>query len=142
MQTSQNTEKLKDFMAKFENWCQQNGEIMEVIFFGSAIERPNEWIRGKSDIDIFVFGNTISGETKKLAYKFFWELNKKYDLRLENVAALHPLIFFIDDLPGRREFYALFKLLGNLNSPEIGKILKEIMPKSIPSPLIRINSTY
>ena len=128
MQTSQNTKKLKDFMTEFENWHQQNGEIVKVEFFGSAIDKPNEWVRGKSDIDVFVFGNTVSGETKRLTHKLFWELNQKYDFKLEEVAALHPLIFFIDDLPFRREFYALFKS-GNFDSPEFRQFLKKIMPK-------------
>jgi len=129
MQKSQNTKKLKNFRTEFENWCKQNGEILRIEFFGSAIDRPNEWVRGKSDIDVFVFGNAISGETKRLTYKLFWELNQKYDLRLEDVAVLHPLIFFIDDLPGRQEFYALFKS-GNFDILEFSRpFLKMIMPK-------------
>lgn len=127
MQTSQNTKKLKDFMTEFQNWSQQNGEIERVEFFGSAIDRPNEWVRGKSDIDVVVFGNNISGETKRLTHKLFWELNQKYDLRLEDVAALHPLIFFIDS-PARQGLYALIKA-GQFDSPEFRKLLKMIMPK-------------
>ena len=67
-----------------------------VEFFGSVVEIPKEWERGKSDIVVFAFGNNISGETKRMTYKLFWKLNQKYDLRLENVAVLHSLIFFID----------------------------------------------
>ncbi|MDP2766445.1 MAG: hypothetical protein Q8O41_03195 [Candidatus Methanoperedens sp.] len=117
----------KDFMIEFKNRCLLNNEIHSVEFFGSAIDRPNEWIRGKSDIDIVIFGNNISGETKRLTYRSFWELNQKYDLRFEDVAALHPLIFFIDS-PLRQVFYALIKS-GNFDSPEFRKILKTIMPK-------------
>ena len=117
----------KDFMTDFENWCKQNDEIRLVEFFGSVVERPEEWVRGRSDIDVFVFGNDISGETKRLAYKIFWELNQKYDLRLENVAALHPLIFFIDS-PPRQLFYALIKS-GAFDSPMFRKGLKKYMPK-------------
>lgn len=117
----------KGFMIEFENRCLLNNEIHRVEFFGSAIDRPNEWIRGKSDIDVFVFGSNISGETKRLTYKLFWELNQKYDLKLEDVAALHPLIFFIDS-PPRQGFYALIKS-GNFDSPEFRKVLKIIMPK-------------
>jgi predicted nucleotidyltransferase len=132
----------KDFMTDFENWCKQNDEIRQVEFFGSVVERPEEWVRGRSDIDVFVFGNDISGETKRLAYKIFWELNQKYDLRLENVAALHPLIFFIDS-PFRRICYAVIKS-GQFDSLKFRTILKIIMPKwkeimniplSVPDPL-------
>lgn len=117
----------KDFMIEFKNRYLLNNEIHSVEFFGSAIDRPNEWVWGKSDIDVFGFGNNISGETKRLTYKLFWELNQKYDLRLEDVAALHPLIFFIDS-PLRQGFYALIKS-GNFDSPEFRKLLKMIMPK-------------
>lgn len=117
----------KNFMIEFKNRCLLNNEIHSVEFFGSAIDRPNEWVRGKSDIDVVVFGNNISGETKRLTHKLFWELNQKYDLKLENVAALHPLIFFIDS-PARQGLYALIKL-GQFDSPEFRKLLKMIMPK-------------
>ncbi|MCZ7385061.1 MAG: nucleotidyltransferase domain-containing protein [Candidatus Methanoperedens sp.] len=136
MQTSQNTIKLKDFRTEFKNWCQQNSEIVDVEFFGSAIDRPNEWVRGKSDIDVVVFGNNISGETKRLTHKLFWGLNQKYDLRLEDVAALHPLIFFIDS-PHRQVLYALIKS-GKFDSPEFRKLLKRIL-KNLPKDIIHNN---
>ena len=117
----------QEFIIEFKIWCKQNEEIHRVEFFGSVVERPKEWERGKSDIDVFAFGNNISGETKRLTYKLFCKLNQKYDLRLENVAVLHPLIFFIDS-PFRRKFYAFIKS-GKFDSPEFRKVLKIIMPK-------------
>lgn len=127
MQTSQNIKKLKDFMTELENWFQQNDEILKIEFFGSAINRQNEWVKGKSDIDVVVFGSDISGETKRLAHKMFWELNSKYELELEDVAALHPLIFFIDS-PERQLAYTIIKPL-KFDSPEFRKLLKMILPK-------------
>ena len=115
------------FMIEFDDWCKQNDEIHCVKFFGSVVERPEEWKMGKSDIDVFAFGNNISGETKRMTYKVFWKLNQKYDLRLEEVAALHPLIIFIDS-PIRQQFYAFIKS-NEIDSPEFRKILKKIMPK-------------
>ncbi len=135
----------QEFIIEFKSWCKQNEEIHRVEFFGSVVERPEEWERGKSDIDVFAFGNNISGETKRLTYKLFCKLNQKYDLRLENVAVLHPLIFFIDS-PFRQVSYAFIKS-GKFDSPEFRKILKIIMPKwkeimklplDVPNPLWKL----
>ena len=118
---------LENFMTEFENWCNQNNEIRSYEFFGSVVERPEEWVRGRSDIDVFVFGNNISGETKRLTCKMFWELNQKYDLKLENVAAIHPIIFFID-APQRKIFYDIIKS-KNFDNPSVRNALKKHMPK-------------
>ena len=117
---------LQYFMNNFKSYCFSNQEIQEVNFFGSAVTRPNEWIKGKSDIDIFVFGDNISAETKRLTHKLFWELNDKYKMELEKPAAIHPLILFIDSFP-RRTLY-LMLTINPFDSPEFRRILKQLAP--------------
>ncbi len=136
---------LQRFMRYFEQYCLSKDEIQNVEFFGSAVTRPNEWVKGKSDIDIFVFGINISAETKRLIHKLFWELNDKYKLELKKPAAIHPLVFFIDSL-ARRKFYSMFKNYP-FDSPEFRNILKKLAPPAeffrnlsltIPDPLWKL----
>lgn len=117
---------LQYFRKDFKAFCESNEEIQRVEFFGSVVTRPNEWIKGKSDIDIFVFGDNISAETKRLAHKLFWELNDKYKLELEKAACIHPLIFFIDS-PARGIFYSMLKN-NPFDSPKFRKLLKKLAP--------------
>lgn len=116
----------KHFMVDFKAFSKSNIETREIEFFGSVVVSPGKWRKGKSDIDIFLFGDNISAKTKRRYYKLFWELNEKYKLELENVPAIHPLIFFIDS-PIRRIFYFLFKH-SPYNPPKFRKLLKRLAP--------------
>lgn len=91
----------KDFQKEFEDNCYKFNDIESVEFFGSFMK--DSWRQGESDIDIAIYGNNISLETKRYIKSLFISLNEKYDLKVEKAKWMHPTPFFIDS-PFRRQF--------------------------------------
>jgi predicted nucleotidyltransferase len=78
---------LREEYLKFEG-------VENIEFFGSFTTK--KWRHGKSDIDIIVYGQNLSDNTKYKMSQLLRKLNYKYNLNLENVQCAHPTPFFLD----------------------------------------------
>jgi len=93
---------LDKFMREFKERVENLPNVEKVEFFGS-ITTP-AWIRGKSDVDVIVYGDNIPAKVKREIILILRELNEKYDLKLEKVRCCHPTPFFLDS-PLRRQLF-------------------------------------
>ncbi|MCX9012559.1 MAG: nucleotidyltransferase domain-containing protein [Candidatus Methanoperedens sp.] len=105
------------FMQEFESECLSLPGIQRVEFFGSF--NTDNWKHGISDIDISIYGENISGDTKYQVIQILRRLNNKYGLMLENVRCAHPTPFFLDSPVRIQLFQQLMK--GHSEIIELGR---------------------
>jgi len=117
--------KINAFKREYVDIVENFPGVHRVEFFGSV--NTNRWVRGRSDIDIKIYGNNISGDDKRAIELVLRDLNSKYGLGLENVRCAHPTPFFLDS-PSRIELFENM-MMGHSGLVETGRqILKNTAP--------------
>jgi len=81
------------FKRKYKDIMEKKG--LKVEYFGST-EDSRRWEKGKSDLDIFVYGDNIPLEVKAEGVLLVRELNYELDLGLEDVPIQHWTPIYID----------------------------------------------
>jgi predicted nucleotidyltransferase len=111
------------FCKEYSQAVSQLPGVTGVTFIGSIAN--GTFIPGRSDLDIFVFGNRLPHDTKRRARALIIELNVKYKLGLEEAPCQHPTPFFIDSSLSR-EVYRL--LVGRHEFKPLRSLAKRVAP--------------
>ncbi|RLF82185.1 hypothetical protein DRN48_09345 [Thermococci archaeon] len=81
------------FKMKYKNVMERKG--LRVEYFGSTKDSA-KWKKGKSDLDIFVYGDNIPLEVKVEGVLLVRDLNYELELELQNVPFQHWTPIYID----------------------------------------------
>ncbi len=84
---------IESFKKKYEREISKLG--LRVEYLGSTKE-THRWKRGKSDLDIIVYGNNISLDIKVYGILLIRDLNYEEDLGLEDVPFYHWTPIYVD----------------------------------------------
>jgi len=85
----------------------------------------DEFVQGKSDIDVAVFGE-VSPEDKHRIRLLIRELSKKYNMKLEQAPFLHPTPFFV---PPERELLFREMFDGHLHLIRLAEPIRRLIKK-------------
>jgi len=81
------------FKGKYKNLMERKG--LKVEYFGSTRESWR-WTKGRSDLDIFVYGDNIPPEVKADGVLLIRDLNYELGLNLDDVPFQHWTPVYID----------------------------------------------
>jgi len=82
------------FKREFRQRVEALPGVTQVEFIGSIAK--DNFVPGKSDLDVFVHGHKIPRQAKKQARALVREFSEKYELGLDKAPGQHPTPFFID----------------------------------------------
>jgi predicted nucleotidyltransferase len=108
------------FKEKYKNLMERKG--LKVKYFGSTRESWR-WTKGRSDLDIFVYGDNIPPEVKAYGVLLIRDLNYELGLNLDDVPFQHWTPVYID--------WSMRLLLKRLSEEEIIRSFTENVRKAV-----------